>query len=172
MDYLRHSQHTVRVCSDPRACHLRVGLGYPNPSMPQEAQPGARAHGYVTGVQDYGVFVGFCGELCGLAPAAELGLPAGQRPSQGFKAGQAWRPPIMLDVPVCETAAGAVTAWVNLHMLLPESLPTSSVLLDMLHCGAALHVVAWCLAIVTCAVNHAYLRKQLVPHCTVLRLKP
>lgn len=54
----------------------------------QEAQPGARAHGYVTGVQDYGVFVGFCGDLRGLAPVSELGLPAGQRPSQGFKVGQ------------------------------------------------------------------------------------
>ena len=54
----------------------------------QEAQPGARAHGYVTGVQDYGVFVCFCGDLRGLAPVSELGLPAGQRPSQGFKVGQ------------------------------------------------------------------------------------
>lgn len=91
MGYLRYSQQRCAYA----ATHMVV--------LPQEAQPGARAHGYVTGVQDYGVFVGFCGELCGLAPAAELGLPAGQRPSQGFKVGQACPPSphMMLDVPVC-----------------------------------------------------------------------
>ncbi|KAK9832620.1 hypothetical protein WJX81_004603 [Elliptochloris bilobata] len=65
-----------------------VGAKLPPFTAWEEALPGARAHGYVTGVQDYGVFVGFCGDLRGLAPVAELGLPAGQRPSQGFKVGQ------------------------------------------------------------------------------------
>ncbi len=35
------------------------------------------------------MFVGFCGELRGLAPVSELGLRAGQQPAASFKFGQA-----------------------------------------------------------------------------------
>ena len=72
-----------------RCCKWFISRPRRSGNVVQEAQPGARAHGHVTGVQDYGVFVGFCGDLRGLAPVAELGLPAGHRPSQGFKVGQA-----------------------------------------------------------------------------------
>ncbi len=38
------------------------------------------------------MFVGFCGELRGLAPVSELGLRAGQQPAASFKTGQARAP--------------------------------------------------------------------------------
>ncbi|KAK9804637.1 hypothetical protein WJX73_002075 [Symbiochloris irregularis] len=54
----------------------------------EDVRVGMRSHGMVTGVQEWGVFVGFCGGLAGLAPAAELGLAAGQDPSTAFQIGQ------------------------------------------------------------------------------------
>jgi hypothetical protein len=44
----------------------------------QGLEVGQRAHGYVTGVKDYGVFIAFCGGVTGLAPQAELGLEPNQ----------------------------------------------------------------------------------------------
>ena len=57
----------------------------------QEAEPGSRAHGYVTGVQDYGVFVAFCNGVKGLAPASQLGLEAGQEAAKNFAIGKVRR---------------------------------------------------------------------------------
>jgi rRNA biogenesis protein RRP5 len=54
----------------------------------QEAEPGSRAHGYVTGVQDYGVFIAFCGGVKGLAPASQLGLEPNQDPAKHFPLGK------------------------------------------------------------------------------------
>lgn len=54
----------------------------------QEAKPGLRSHGTVTGVQEYGVFIGFYGSVSGLAPAAELGLAAAQKPADVYELGQ------------------------------------------------------------------------------------
>ncbi len=54
----------------------------------QEAEPGRRAHGYVTGVQDYGVFVAFCNDVKGLAPALHLGLDNGKDPAKHFPIGK------------------------------------------------------------------------------------
>lgn len=54
----------------------------------EDAVPGARAHGTVTGVHDYGVFLSFFGGVSGLAPAAECGLPEGQTPGDAFTVGQ------------------------------------------------------------------------------------
>ena len=62
---------------------LRVAL------LPQSLEVGQRAHGYVTGAKDYGVFVGFCGGVKGLVPLAELGLEPNQDPSTHFPVGQA-----------------------------------------------------------------------------------
>ena len=53
--------------------------------------PGARAHGSVTGVQEYGVFVAFCGGVRGLAPVSELGLQPGQAPGKHFAVGKVGR---------------------------------------------------------------------------------
>lgn len=52
------------------------------------AEPGAKAHGVVTGIQDYGVFVSFYGGVSGLAATAELGLAPGQKPAEAFSLGQ------------------------------------------------------------------------------------
>lgn len=51
----------------------------------QDAIPGSRTHGYVTGITDYGVFVGFYGGLKGLIHAKELD----QKPQDCFETGQA-----------------------------------------------------------------------------------
>lgn len=53
----------------------------------QDAIPGSRSHGYVTGITDYGVFVGFYGGLKGLLHAKELD----QKPQDCFETGQARR---------------------------------------------------------------------------------
>ena len=52
------------------------------------AQPGARAHGFVTGVQEYGVFVSFCNGVRGLAPTQQLGLEPNQDPAKQFPIGK------------------------------------------------------------------------------------
>lgn len=57
--------------------------------MQEAAQPGARAHGFVTGVQEYGVFVSFCNGVRGLAPTQQLGLEPNQDPSKQFPIGKA-----------------------------------------------------------------------------------
>ena len=49
---------------------------------------GVRSHGYVTGVQDYGVFVGFYSDVKGLVPSSELMLEPGQTPASVFEPGQ------------------------------------------------------------------------------------
>lgn len=54
----------------------------------QDAEPGTRTHGIVTGVKEYGVFVALWGGLKGLAHSSELGLPPGQTPPDGFQEGQ------------------------------------------------------------------------------------
>ena len=52
--------------------------------LAQDAIPGSRTHGYVTGTTDYGVFVGFYGGLKGLIPAKDLD----QKPQDTFEIGQ------------------------------------------------------------------------------------
>jgi ribosomal protein S1 len=42
----------------------------------------------VTGAQDYGVFVAFCGGVRGLAPLSELGLQPGEDPAKHFAVGK------------------------------------------------------------------------------------
>ncbi|KAG1654779.1 hypothetical protein FOA52_007439 [Chlamydomonas sp. UWO 241] len=54
----------------------------------QQAVPGLRAHGVVTGVTAYGVFVQFYGGLGGLAHKAELGLADGAKPASAYTVGQ------------------------------------------------------------------------------------
>lgn len=55
----------------------------------QSLEVGQRAHGYVTGAKDYGVFVAFCGGVKGLVPLTELGLEPNQDPSTQFPVGKA-----------------------------------------------------------------------------------
>ena len=55
----------------------------------QNLEVGQRAHGYVTGVKDYGAFVNFCGGVKGLVPIAELGLEPNQDASTHFPVGKA-----------------------------------------------------------------------------------
>ena len=47
-----------------------------------------RAHGVVTGIHDYGVFVGFYNDCSGLAPVEELAVEPSQRPSDVYTVGQ------------------------------------------------------------------------------------
>ena len=54
----------------------------------QDLEVGQRAHGYVTGVKDYGVFIAFCGGVKGLAPQAELGLEPDQNATTQFPNGK------------------------------------------------------------------------------------
>ena len=59
----------------------------------QDAEPGVRSHGYITGVKPYGVFISFCGGMKGLAHTAELPLGPDQKPSEAYKVGQVgWIP--------------------------------------------------------------------------------
>ena len=54
----------------------------------QGLEVGQRAHGYVTGVKEYGVFIAFCGGVNGLAPQAELGLEPDQDAVTQFPVGK------------------------------------------------------------------------------------
>ena len=54
----------------------------------QGLEAGHRAHGYVTGVKDYGVFIAFCGGVKGLVPQAELGLEPNQDATTHFPNGK------------------------------------------------------------------------------------
>ncbi|BDA47226.1 probable protein RRP5 homolog [Coccomyxa sp. Obi] len=60
----------------------------PFASWQEAAQPGARAHGFVTGMQEYGVFVSFCNGVRGLAPTQQLGLEPNQDPAKHFPIGK------------------------------------------------------------------------------------
>jgi rRNA biogenesis protein RRP5 len=46
----------------------------------EDAKPGARAYGVVTGVKTYGVFVSFFGGVNGLIRSSDLGLKADEDP--------------------------------------------------------------------------------------------
>ena len=54
----------------------------------QNLEVGQRAHGYVTGVKDYGVFIAFCSGVKGLVPLAELGLEPNQDANTHFPLGK------------------------------------------------------------------------------------
>ncbi|MEW5309980.1 MAG: hypothetical protein WDW38_001818 [Sanguina aurantia] len=57
-------------------------------ASPEQAEPGVKAHGVITGVTDYGLFVTFFGGMEGLAHRNELGLTPGQKPSELHHVGQ------------------------------------------------------------------------------------
>lgn len=65
-----------------------------NVSMMQEAEEGMRAHGVITGIHEYGIFVGFYNDCSGLAPLDELALDPGQRPSDVYSIGQVSQRPL------------------------------------------------------------------------------
>lgn len=71
---------------------LRLSVSSSWDALPpvQALEMGRRAHGYVTGVKDYGVFIAFCGGVKGLVPLAELGLEPNQDPSAQFPIGKVW----------------------------------------------------------------------------------
>ena len=54
----------------------------------QDAKPGLRSHGYITGIKPYGIFVSFYGGMKGLAHTAELPLAPNQTPKDAYKVGQ------------------------------------------------------------------------------------
>jgi len=54
----------------------------------EEALPGVVTHGYITGLESYGVFVSFYGGLKGIARTADLGLAADQTPLDAFQMNQ------------------------------------------------------------------------------------
>lgn len=55
-----------------------------------DAKAGTRAYGVVTGVKDFGVFVGFFGGITGLIRSADLGLKPGEDPKVRFLPRQPW----------------------------------------------------------------------------------
>ena len=54
----------------------------------QDAEPGIRSHGYITGIKPYGIFVSFFGGMKGLAHTAELPLAPEQAPKDAYQVGQ------------------------------------------------------------------------------------
>ena len=68
-------------------CNIAV-LALLSSHLLQDAEPGTRTHGIVTGVKEYGVFVALWGGLKGLAHSSELGLAPGQTPPDSFQEGQ------------------------------------------------------------------------------------
>ena len=52
------------------------------------AVPGARTHGWVSGVTDKGIFVGFYNRVKGLVPPAEAPVPAGDTLADSYTVGQ------------------------------------------------------------------------------------
>ena len=59
---------------------------------------GMRAHGVITGIHEYGVFVSFYNDCSGLAPVDELDLEPGQRPSEVYSTGQVCCKPLSLTL--------------------------------------------------------------------------
>ncbi|KAL4538228.1 hypothetical protein Ndes2526B_g03454 [Nannochloris sp. 'desiccata'] len=57
----------------------------------EDALPGVKSHGVITGVQNYGVFITFFNDLSGLVPLVECGLPEGQTPQEAFTIGSVIR---------------------------------------------------------------------------------
>ncbi len=57
-------------------------------SLVQDAIPGTRAHGTVTGATPTGIFVSFFNGIQGLVHASALGLVEDQTPEDAFKVGQ------------------------------------------------------------------------------------
>ena len=51
----------------------------------QDAMPGVRSHGVVTGVQEYGLFISFFGGVSGLAHSLQLGLAPNQTLQDAFQ---------------------------------------------------------------------------------------
>ncbi|CAG9462427.1 unnamed protein product [Pedinophyceae sp. YPF-701] len=54
----------------------------------EDALPGTRTHGVVTGIKDYGVFVALLGGVRGLVHRSELDVEAGEAPEDCFEVGQ------------------------------------------------------------------------------------
>uniref|UniRef100_A0A383V4G5 S1 motif domain-containing protein n=1 Tax=Tetradesmus obliquus TaxID=3088 RepID=A0A383V4G5_TETOB len=68
-----------------------LGSKLPVLSDLRQAAPGMKLHGVVTGVQGFGVFVGFYGGVSGLLPKAHLDLLPGQTPADLYSVGQLLR---------------------------------------------------------------------------------
>ena len=83
-----------------------------------DASPGQVAHGCITGIQAYGVFVAFFGDVRGLAHARHCGLAPGQALQDAFRVGDAIKATVLgvtthatrgpvLDLALGTPAAGA-----------------------------------------------------------------
>lgn len=57
-------------------------------SAAQDVEVGARAHGTVDGITDFGIFVRFYGDMRGLVHVSELGLEPGVKPTNAYAVGQ------------------------------------------------------------------------------------
>eukprot|EP00897_Mesotaenium_endlicherianum_P004570 jgi/Mesen1/4140/ME000218S03254 len=57
-------------------------------TSPEDASEGALAHGWVTGVKEYGCFVSFYNNVTGLVHKSHLGLDAATAPDGAFREGQ------------------------------------------------------------------------------------
>jgi rRNA biogenesis protein RRP5 len=97
-----------------------LGSKYAALAAPALATPGTLAHGTVTGVKPYGVFVSFFGDMKGLAHVSKLGLEGGQTPSDAFAEGQVVKCTVLgaatgkrgfvLDLALGRSRAAAATA--------------------------------------------------------------
>jgi rRNA biogenesis protein RRP5 len=70
---------------------LKIGLidsKLPPITSAAAAKPGRRSHGWVSGVTEHGVFVGFYNKVKGLVPPAEAPIPQGSRLEDAYSVGQ------------------------------------------------------------------------------------
>lgn len=54
----------------------------------EDAAPGVKAYGMITGVQEYGIFVSFYGGVKGLVRSSECALSEGQKITDAYESGQ------------------------------------------------------------------------------------
>ena len=105
-----------------------------------DASPGQVAHGCITGIQAYGVFVAFFGDVKGLAHARHCGLAPGQSLQDAFRVGEAIKatvlgvtthatrgPVLDLSLGTPAAAAGAAAADEGTALTLLQEVPTAVV---------------------------------------------
>eukprot|EP00798_Chlamydomonas_sp_ICE-L_P000495 gene495-1901_t len=106
--------HVLDVDPVNRRMTLTLKKGLMGSKLPilasmQQAVPGIRVHGVVTGAKSYGVFVSFYGGVLGLARAADIGLEHGKKPDAVYMPGQV----VKARVEAVEPATGRLRISIN-----------------------------------------------------------
>jgi hypothetical protein len=84
-----------------------IGAKTPPLIAPSEATPGARTHGWVTGITEAGVFVAMYNRLKGLVSAKDIPLPDGAALTDLYHVGQVCPCQRLRVVTLCASAAGS-----------------------------------------------------------------